>query len=113
MLVSDLELLKHILEETNFVLDTVAGKDKDEVMNNGILFRAVVRGIEIIGEATKKLSQDFKSAHPEIEWKKMGRTRDILIHLYFSIDNDIVWNIITEKLPPLQRFIISAIAKLD
>ena len=74
-------------------------------MNSDILFRAVVRGIEIIGEATKKLSQDFKDAHPDIEWKKMARTRDILIHVYFALDNEIIWNIITEKLPPLQQYI--------
>ncbi len=105
MLVSDLELLKHILDETNFVLDTVKNKSSEEVLDDGILFRAVVRSIEIIGEATKKLSEEFKVAHPEIEWKKMGRTRDVLIHVYFAIDNEIIWNIITEKIPPLQRYI--------
>lgn len=59
MLASDRELLRHILDEANFVIDTVSGKDYDEVMNSGVLFRAVVRSIEIIGEATKKLSQGF------------------------------------------------------
>jgi uncharacterized protein with HEPN domain len=105
MLASDLEFLRHIADETNFVLDTVKGRGKDEVLNDGILFRAIVRSIEIIGEATKKLSIDFKTAHPDIEWKKMARTRDILIHVYFAIDNDIIWNIIEEKLPPLQLFL--------
>ena len=109
MLASDLEFLHHILDETNFVLDTVDGKGKDEVMNDSILFRAVVRSIEIIGEATKKLSDDFKTAHSEIEWKKMARTRDILIHVYFAIDNDIIWNIIDEKLLPLQLFVTKLI----
>ncbi len=105
MLASDLELLKHILDETNFVLETISGKSKDDVMSSGVLFRAIVRSIEIIGEATKKLSDDLKSAYPSIEWRKMARTRDILIHVYFAIDNDIVWSIVTEKLPPLQLFI--------
>ena len=71
----------------------------------GIYFRAIIRSIEIIGEATKKLSEEFKNSHTSIEWKKMARTRDILIHVYFGIDNDIIWIIITEKLPPLQHFI--------
>jgi len=105
MSISDTELLRHILDEINFVLDTVGDKDYDEVMNNGILFRAIVRSIEIIGEATKKLSVDFKTAHPQIDWKKIGRTRDILIHVYFAVDNEIVWNIITEKLSPLQDYV--------
>ncbi len=105
MLVSDQELLRHILDEINFVLETTDGKEKDEVMNNGILFRAVVRGIEIIGEATKKISEEFKNTYPEVEWKRIGRTRDILIHVYFDIDNDIIWNVIVEKLPPLRQFV--------
>ena len=105
MLVSDTELLRHILDEVNFVLETVNGKSKDEVMNNGILFRAVIRSIEIIGEASKKLSDEFKAAHPGIEWKKIGRTRDILIHVYFDIDNDIIWNVIVEKLPGIKSYI--------
>jgi len=102
---SDLELLNHILDEANFVLDTIKGKTKDEILGNGITYRAIIRSIEIIGEASKKLSDDFKSSHPEIEWNKMGRTRDILIHVYFGIDNDIIWNIVTEKLQPLQHVI--------
>ena len=105
MLVSDTELLRHISDEIDFVLDTVKGKSKDEVLNNDILFRAVVRSIEIIGEASKKISAGFKSTHPEIEWKKMAGTRDMLVHVYFAIDNDIIWNIIIEKLPPFKIFI--------
>ena len=105
MSVSDFELLRHIRDELIFLLETTHGRSKDEVMLDGVLFRAIVRSIEIIGEATKKLSEEFKFANPEIEWKKIGRTRDILIHVYFDIDNDIIWNIITDKLPPLQLFI--------
>jgi uncharacterized protein with HEPN domain len=106
MLVSDKELLRHISDEVTFTLNTVAGKNKEQVMSDGILFRAIVRSIEIIGEASKKLSEDFKSANAEIEWKKIGRTRGILIHVYFDIDNDIIWDIITEKIPELQTFLL-------
>ncbi len=109
MLASDIEFLQHILEETNFVLSTVKWKDKNEVLLDGTLFRAIIRSLEIIGEATKKLSVDFKDKYPEIEWKKMARTRDVLIHVYFAIDNDIIWNIIDEKLPPLQIFVSTLI----
>jgi uncharacterized protein with HEPN domain len=105
MSVSDLELLKYILDEINFVLDHTRGKTKNDVMNDAVLYRAVIRSIEITGEATKKLSDKLKSEHPGIEWKKMGRTRDVLIHVYFDIDNDIIWDIITEKFPPLQQYI--------
>ncbi len=112
MLVSDAELLRHMLDEVCFVLDTVNGKAKDEVMLNGILFRAVTRSIEIIGEASKKLSDEFKDANPAIEWKKIGRTRDILIHVYFDIDNDIVWDIIVEKIPALGSYISDLLSRI-
>jgi uncharacterized protein with HEPN domain len=64
-----------------------------------------VRSIEIIGEAAKKLSEEFKNENSMIEWKKIGRTRDILIHAYFALDNDIIWEIITDKLPTLHAFV--------
>jgi len=105
MLASDLTLLQHIYVELNFIFETTNAKSKDEVLNDAILFRAVVRSIEIIGEASKKLSEDFKDSNPGIEWKKIGRTRDILIHVYFALDNDIIWEIITDKLPSLQVFV--------
>lgn len=105
MSASNYELLKHILEEVSFILDSTSGKDKEEITNDRILCRAIVRSLEIIGEASKKIGDEFKKSHPEIEWKKMAGTRDKLIHDYFGIDYDIVWNIITNKLPSLKDFI--------
>jgi len=105
MLASNLELLRHILDEVDFVLINTKGKTKDVVINDGILCRAIVRSLEIIGEATKKLDEEFTAAHPHIEWKKMARTRDKLIHDYFGVDYDIVWNIVETKLPELKEFI--------
>jgi uncharacterized protein with HEPN domain len=62
---------------------------------------AVVRNLEVIGEAAKKLPAETKRSHPEIEWKKIAGLRDILIHDYFGIDMDIVWDVVQNKLPPL------------
>jgi len=109
MFLSDLELLRHINDEINFVLTAVGGKDKDAVIYDQILCRALVRSMEIIGEASKKISPTFKTAHPSIEWKKMAGTRDRLIHDYFGVDYDIVWDIIVNKLPPLHKYIIPII----
>ncbi len=72
----------------------------------------MVRSIEIIGEASKKLDSDFKSKHPQIEWKKMAGSRDVMIHDYFGIDYEIVWNIIEEKIPEL-LFQINAILETN
>ena len=103
MSVSNLELLRHIEEETMFILQQTAGKNKEEVFDDAVLSRAIVRSLEIIGEASRKIETSFKEKHPRIEWKKMAGTRDRLIHDYFGVDHDIVWDIIKSKLPTLQQ----------
>ena len=101
MLPSELELLKHITDEIAFVLSTTEGKDKETVVNDPVLSRAIIRSLEIIGEACTKLDPDFKALHPHVEWRKMSGTRNRLIHDYFGVDYDIVWDIIISKLPSL------------
>jgi uncharacterized protein with HEPN domain len=76
MSASNLELVRHILVETTFILKHTEQKSKEEVINDEVLCRAVVRSLEIIGEATKKLDDEFKSIHNHIEWKKIAGTRD-------------------------------------
>lgn len=89
MLSSNLELLRHIKEEADFILQYTLAKPKDEVVDDAVLCRAIIRSLEIIGEASKKLDEEFRSSHPEIEWKKMAGTRDRVIYHYFGVDYDI------------------------
>ena len=105
MLASNLELVQHILVETTFILNHIENKSKDKFLNDQVLCRAVVRSIEIFGEASKKLDDEFKSIHHHIEWKKIAGTRDKLIHDYFGIDYDIVWDILENKIPDLDYFL--------
>ncbi len=102
MLHSNVELLEHILEETKFILHSVQQKNRNEIVNDPILSRAIIRSLEIIGEASAKVDPDFKLVHPNIEWRKMSGTRNRLIHDYFGVDYDIVLDIIENKLPTLQ-----------
>lgn len=102
---SDLELIRHMVIETSFVVTHASGRTKEELVNDEVLCRAVVRSIEIIGEAAKKVQLEFKAAHPHIEWKKMAATRDVLIHDYFGVDRDILWDIVVNKIPELNGFL--------
>lgn len=112
MLASNLELLRHIFDETDFVLKYTLQKGKEDIFNDEVLSRAIVRSLEIIGEASRKMDDEFKANYPHVEWKKMTGTRDRLIHDYFGIDYDIVWDIIINKLPDLHHFAAEIIKEL-
>jgi uncharacterized protein with HEPN domain len=101
MWASNLELVRHIFDECEFIITHTQGKTENQVLDDKVLLKALERSIEIIGEATKKIDDEFKSMHPHIEWRKMAGTRDHLIHHYFGIDYDILWDIIENKIPEL------------
>jgi len=101
----DIELIKHIQDETAFILNHTENLTREQYLTDEDLCRASIRSLEIIGEATKKLSNDFKYKHPQIEWKKIAGTRDKLIHDYYGIDYDIVWDILTSKIKELHDFL--------
>lgn len=111
MSASNLELVRHMLIESEFILKHVQGKSKDEVLNDEVLCRAIIRSLEIIGEAAKKIDEELKSLYPHIEWKKITGTRDKLIHDYFGIDYDIVYDIIENKIPDLDYFLREIISE--
>lgn len=111
MSASNLELVRHVLIETEFILKHTQGKSKSEVLNDEVLCRAIIRSLEIIGEASKKIDEEFKSDYPYIEWKKMAGTRDKFIHDYFGIDYDIVYDVIENKIPDLDYFLKEIISE--
>jgi len=79
-----------------------SGITKQELIENEMVQDAVVRNLEVIGEAVKKIPDDFKSSYAEISWRKIAGLRDILIHEYFGINMNIVWDVIENKLEPLK-----------
>ena len=103
--VADKELIKHILDETKFILDHTSELSKTDYLNDAILCRATIRSLEIIGEASKKLSNEFKQHHSDIEWRKIAGTRDKLIHDYYGIDYEIVWDVLMQKILPLHTYL--------
>lgn len=95
--------LKHILDEIDFITKQTKDINYNDLLENELLKRAIVRSLEIIGEAVKKLDEKYKKEHDGIEWKKIAGLRDKLIHRYFGIDWDVVWDIIKNKIPVLEK----------
>ncbi len=97
------EHLYHILDETQYLINSSKGLTKNQFIFDETLKRAFVRSLEIIGEAVKQLPDELKSEHDHIEWRAIAGMRDRLIHAYFGADYDIVWDAISNKIPTLQR----------
>lgn len=85
-----------------FVLTVIGAEtEKEDLISNETLKRAVVRSLEIIGEATKKIPVDFKLKWNSINWKNMAGMRDRLIHDYMGVNYSIVWDVVKNKIPEL------------
>ncbi len=95
---SPLEYLRHILDETEYLIKHAAGLNKDVFIHDDTLRRAFVRSIEIIGEATKNIPEEFKQKYAQIDWRPLARMRDKLIHGYFGVDYDIVWDVVSNEM---------------
>ena len=99
------EYLSHILDEARYLIDRQRDLTKNQFLRDETLKRAFVRSVEIIGEAAKQVSDAVKTNHPEVEWRAMAGMRDRLIHGYFGVDYDLVWDVVTEKIPALRAAI--------
>ena len=105
--------LKHILDEIEYLTTTSQSLDLDKVINDPYLHRSFIRSLEVIGEATKNLSKDLKDNHPEIEWRKIAGMRDKLIHYYFGVYWEVVWDVVKNTLPTLRTQIEGLIREID
>lgn len=103
---SSSDYLRHILDETNYLITTSQGLNKKDFINDQTLKRDWVRSLEIIGEAVKQLPPNFRTDYPEIEWRKIAGMRDKLIHNYFGVDYDIVWDAVINEIPHLEQKIM-------
>ena len=95
--------LEDILEATRKITTYTGSLSKTAFLEDEKTLDAVIRNLEVIGEAVKKLPEDLRAQHSGVEWKKIAGLRDILIHEYFGLDAEIVWDIVRNKVPALDR----------
>jgi uncharacterized protein with HEPN domain len=93
--------LRHMLDAAQKAVRFTAARSRQDLDSDEILLLAVVRLLEIIGEAAKNVSSSTRDQLPQVPWRQIAGTRDRLTHGYFAVDYDIVWAIITRDLPPL------------
>lgn len=97
------DYLRHIFVEVEYLLDQSQGLSFERFAADETLRRAFVRSLEVIGEAVKNLPEEFRASHPEVDWRPIARMRDRLIHGYFGVDYQLMWDVVPEKLPELKR----------
>jgi uncharacterized protein with HEPN domain len=95
--------LRHMFDSISDVLEYCEGMDRNAFMSDKKTQAAVIRNLEILGEAAKNVPQDFRKKHPQIEWNKIAGTRDKLIHHYFGVELDIVFDVVQDELPKLKE----------
>ncbi len=105
--------LNHILDAIAKIEKYLKGIDEKAFKKNDLLQDGVIRQIEIIGEAVKRLSSDVTSKSPDLPWQDIAGMRDKLIHDYFGVDVDTVWLTAQNDLPELKKELIKIIKQLD
>lgn len=98
---NELMYLQDIADSCARVLQYTEGLTQAGLIADQRSYDAVIRNLEIIGEAAKHISPDLRACFPGIEWRRIAGMRDILSHTYFGIDNDILWDVVQNKIPLL------------
>lgn len=110
---NDRNYLKHILDAIHNLNSFMKNVTEKEFRENTEKQYAVLRALEIIGEATKNLSMETKAKYPEVEWADIAGMRDKLIHQYFGVDLALVWETVKKNLPALEKVVSEMLVKSD
>ncbi len=103
------DYFRHILVEADYLIAQAVGLTRERFLADETLRRAFVRSLEIVGEAAKKVPEEFRARHPSVEWRAMAGMRDRLLHDYFGVDYELVWDVVHNRIPGLRRQVASMI----
>jgi uncharacterized protein with HEPN domain len=109
----DRERLEHILAAINRVVRYTKDKTYEDLLTDDMMYYAVVKNIEMMGEAANMLTAEFQATHPETPWKMVKGMRNYIVHEYFQIDNQVVWDVVTNELPTLHQQITQYLAETN
>jgi len=94
--------LEDILQSTNKILRYLESTDYEAFFGDEMKFDAVMRNLQVIGEAVKKIPLEIQENYPLVEWRKIAGLRDIIVHAYFGLEDAIIWDVVTNKVPLLK-----------
>jgi len=99
----ELMYIRDIAESCEKIMKFITGLTKTKLLRDEKTYDAVIRNLEIIGEAAKNISGPTRAQMADVDWRKIAGLRDILIHDYFGIDNNILWDVVQNKIPGLSQ----------
>ncbi|MFN0087566.1 MAG: DUF86 domain-containing protein [Blastocatellia bacterium] len=96
-------LVRDMKEFCEKIQSYTSGVSREEFEQHGVIYDATIRNVELLGEVARQLPDEVKSLRPDIDWAKIIAVRNLLIHVYFGIDDDILWDIVQNKIEPLHH----------
>ncbi|MDI6735527.1 MAG: DUF86 domain-containing protein [bacterium] len=107
------DYLQDILDSIREVKEFIENMEFEDFAEDKKSINAVVRSLEVIGEAAKKIPDNLREKYPQIPWKRMAGMRDKLIHEYWGVDLEIVWEVINSELPPISPLIQKVLGDME
>ena len=104
--IRDRERLEHIKSAIDRIIRYTSGKSYEDLVADDMMYYAVVKNIEIIGEAANMLTPTFQQSHPETPWKMVKGMRNYIVHEYFQIDDIVVWDVVKNNIPELREQVV-------